>query len=123
MLIPSMLAALFVLVAATPPACFLSCTNEVAKSCPNGHADIRCLCTFHASVLGCLVDICPYGNFESARDHFEGTCLEHSAPMPASSGKNPSSLAGGAAKSRETIGEDGSVGAGQRSNKIAANLL
>lgn len=29
-------------------------------------------------LVGCLVDICPYGNFESARDHFFGTCLEHS---------------------------------------------
>ena len=29
-------------------------------------------------LVSCLVDICPYGNFESARDHFLGTCLEHS---------------------------------------------
>lgn len=30
--------------------------------------------------MGCLVDICPVGNFEASRDHFIGTCLEHKDP-------------------------------------------
>lgn len=72
------LALIFVcLVAATPPACFLSCINELARSCPENQVDIQCLCSVKDSLLGCLVDICPYGNFESARDHYLGTCLEH----------------------------------------------
>lgn len=64
-------------VTATPPACFLSCINEVAHTCPLKHADYECLSNHRDSVIGCLVDICPYGKFESARDHFLGTCLEH----------------------------------------------
>lgn len=67
-------------VAATPPACFLSCVNEGAARCPRKHPDIQCFCKDQAALIGCLVDICPYGNFESARDHFLGTCLEHRPP-------------------------------------------
>lgn len=68
------------LVLATPPACFLSCINEVSKSCEFGHVDLRCLCGRKDEILGCLVDICPYGTFESSRDHYLGTCLEHNLP-------------------------------------------
>lgn len=63
---------------ATPPACFLSCIAETAKECPSGLQSISCLCSKSDVLVSCLVDICPYGNFESARDHFLGTCLEHS---------------------------------------------
>lgn len=73
---------LLTLVTATPPACFLSCINEVAHTCPREHIDIYTLCVKRDSVIGCLVDICPYGNFESARDHFLGTCLEHIHDKP-----------------------------------------
>lgn len=65
-------------VLATPPACFLSCIAESAKECPSGLQSISCLCSKSDVLVSCLVDICPYGNFESARDHFLGTCLEHS---------------------------------------------
>lgn len=68
---------LFGVCLATPPACFLSCISEVARQCPGEHSDIRCICNKRDSVIGCLVDICPYGTFESSRDHFLGTCLEH----------------------------------------------
>ncbi|KAH3686336.1 hypothetical protein WICPIJ_002698 [Wickerhamomyces pijperi] len=61
---------------ATPPACFLSCVQVIARWCDEGHADFRCICDNSPSLVGCLVDICPYGNFFSARDHFWGTCLE-----------------------------------------------
>lgn len=64
-------------VLATPPACFLSCINEVAKECEKSLVDLTCLCVKQDQVLGCLVDICPYGTFESSRDHYFGTCLEH----------------------------------------------
>lgn len=64
-------------VLATPPACFLSCINELAHYCPNGHTDLLCLCQLKDSLVGCLVDICPLGNLDSGRDHFVGTCLEH----------------------------------------------
>lgn len=64
----------------TPPACFLSCINEVAHMCPRNQADIGCLCAKQAQVIGCLVDICPYGTFEASRDHYFGTCLEHEKP-------------------------------------------
>ncbi|EGV65158.1 hypothetical protein CANTEDRAFT_113633 [Yamadazyma tenuis ATCC 10573] len=67
-------------VLATPPACFLSCINEMAQFCVGGHTDIKCLCGDQDSILGCLVDICPYGTFEAARDHYFGTCLEHGQP-------------------------------------------
>ena len=70
-----------VLVAATPPACFLSCINEVARSCPYEHRDLRCLCLNKDSVFGCMIDICPWGNFDAGRDHFLGTCLEHRAEV------------------------------------------
>lgn len=65
---------------ATPPACFLSCINEVAHYCPGSHHDLLCLCQLKESLVGCLVDICPVGNFEASRDHFIGTCLEHGRP-------------------------------------------
>ncbi|CAH6723831.1 hypothetical protein CLIB1444_21S00364 [[Candida] jaroonii] len=71
---------LVTLAIATPPACFLSCINEVAKSCEYNHRDLTCLCQKKDEIFGCLVDICPYGNFESARDHYLGTCLEHHHP-------------------------------------------
>ncbi|SGZ47202.1 CIC11C00000001789 [Sungouiella intermedia] len=70
-------------VAATPPACFLSCINEAARNCPRKHSDLRCLCRSQDILIGCFVDICPYGNFESARDHFLGTCMEHQVPKDA----------------------------------------
>lgn len=61
---------------ATPPACFLSCVQVIARWCEHDHGDFRCICDNSPSLVGCLVDICPYGNFFSARDHFWGTCLE-----------------------------------------------
>jgi len=61
---------------ATPPACFLSCVQVIARWCEFNHDDFRCICDNSPSLVGCLVDICPYGNFFSARDHFWGTCLE-----------------------------------------------
>lgn len=67
-------------VIATPPACFLSCINEVARLCPRAHLDIGCLCAKQEQVIGCLVDICPYGTFEASKDHYFGTCLEHKKP-------------------------------------------
>ncbi|ODQ79439.1 hypothetical protein BABINDRAFT_167298 [Babjeviella inositovora NRRL Y-12698] len=62
---------------ATPPACFLACIGEIARWCPNNHADIPCICENRASVVGCLVDVCPFTHFNAARDHFLGTCIEH----------------------------------------------
>lgn len=79
------------LVVATPPACFLSCINEVAKSCEFNHRDLTCLCQKKDEIFGCLVDICPYGNFESARDHYLGTCLEHNRPHSPYEGKESTS--------------------------------
>lgn len=67
-------------VVATPPACFLSCVAESARTCTEGLSDVTCLCAAQSALIGCLVDICPYGTFESARDHFLGTCLEHEKP-------------------------------------------
>ncbi|EGW32091.1 uncharacterized protein SPAPADRAFT_61171 [Spathaspora passalidarum NRRL Y-27907] len=65
----------------TPPACFLSCISEVTRSlCDYGLPDLTCACKNENSLTGCLVDICPYGTFLSARDHFIGTCLEHGRP-------------------------------------------
>lgn len=68
------------LVEATPPACFLSCTNEIAALCDSHHMGFRCICAYETKLVACLVDICPYGNFESARDHYLGTCMEHGMP-------------------------------------------
>lgn len=68
------------IVIATPPACFLSCINEVAKESRKLLTDLTSLCAKQEQVLGCLVDICPYGTFESSRDHYFGTCLEHGKP-------------------------------------------
>ncbi|CCH46339.1 Midasin [Wickerhamomyces ciferrii] len=78
MLIKSILPifAILLFVGATPPACFLSCVQVIARWCERAHADFRCVCENSPSLVGCLVDICPYGNFFSARDHFWGTCLE-----------------------------------------------
>lgn len=67
-------------VIATPPACFLSCINELAHYCPGSHHDLLCLCQLKESLVGCLVDICPVGNLDAGRDHFVGTCLEHGRP-------------------------------------------
>lgn len=67
---------------ATPPACFLSCTSAIAASCTHGHRDLTCICRERDSLVGCLIDLCPYGSFESARDHFLGTCLEHKRAAP-----------------------------------------
>ncbi|CDR45144.1 CYFA0S16e02630g1_1 [Cyberlindnera fabianii] len=64
------------LVLATPPACFLACTGTVARWCTRNHADFPCLCHNSASIIGCLVDICPAGDFFSLRDHLWGTCVE-----------------------------------------------
>lgn len=78
------LAGLFFLAAvrvtAIPPACFLSCVSEVSRTCPHKLDDIPCVCAKKNVLIGCLVDICPYGVFDAARDHFLGTCLEHSKP-------------------------------------------
>lgn len=65
---------------ATPPACFLSCINELAHYCPGSHHDLLCLCQLKESLIGCLVDICPVGDLDAGRDHFVGTCLEHRRP-------------------------------------------
>lgn len=67
-------------VAAIPPACFLSCVSEVSRTCLHNLEDIPCVCAKKNILIGCLVDICPYGVFDAARDHFLGTCLEHSKP-------------------------------------------
>ncbi|KAG2732038.1 hypothetical protein G9P44_004455 [Scheffersomyces stipitis] len=76
----TLMALVIAYVNATPPACFLSCIAEVAKTCPLQKMDITCLCAKEDSVLGCMVDICPYGTFFSGRDHFIGTCMEHGRP-------------------------------------------
>ncbi|ODV74108.1 uncharacterized protein CYBJADRAFT_162268, partial [Cyberlindnera jadinii NRRL Y-1542] len=68
------------LVVSTPPACFLSCIDHMARTCEESHTDFECFCDNSPSVLGCLVDICPYGTFFSARDHFWGTCVEMLEP-------------------------------------------
>lgn len=65
---------------ATPPACFLSCINEIAHDCPEDAANLTCICINEDLIIGCLVDICPFGTFISARDHYIGTCLEHGRP-------------------------------------------
>ncbi|KAK6456826.1 uncharacterized protein RJT20DRAFT_1414 [Scheffersomyces xylosifermentans] len=67
-------------VVATPPACFLSCVSEIARTCVRNKADLTCICANEDSLVGCLVDICPYGTFLSARDHYLGTCMEHGRP-------------------------------------------
>lgn len=83
---------------ATPPACLLSCINELSHSCPYAHSDYQCICTKKDSLIGCLVDICPYGTFELARDHFLGTCLERQ-----SNSKPPSHLPPNAEKSEPEL--------------------
>ncbi|KAG7663564.1 uncharacterized protein J8A68_002950 [[Candida] subhashii] len=65
---------------ATPPSCFLSCVGEVTRDCHSKLTDVTCACISEDKLIGCLVDICPYGTFLSARDHFMGTCLEHGRP-------------------------------------------
>ncbi|KAG7192545.1 uncharacterized protein KQ657_001642 [Scheffersomyces spartinae] len=72
----------------TPPACFLSCINELSHQC-RSLSDITCLCGKSDLLLGCLVDICPYGTFESARDHYFGTCLEHKYQINPPQGQSP----------------------------------
>lgn len=67
---------------ATPPACFLACTQVIARWCEHNHRDFKCICDNSPSLVGCLVDICPYGSFFSARDHFWGTCLERLSDHP-----------------------------------------
>lgn len=74
---------------ATPPACFLACTNALASNCTHGHRDLSCLCRARDSLVGCLVDICPYGVFDSARDHYLGTCLEHKKEAPTAAKEAP----------------------------------
>lgn len=71
---------LFVTVISTPPACFISCTSEIGRKCPGGLTDLTCLCSKEDDIVACLVDICPFGTFLSARDHYIGTCLEHGKP-------------------------------------------
>ncbi|CDK24257.1 unnamed protein product [Kuraishia capsulata CBS 1993] len=66
------------IVLATPPACVLSCVNEIAALCPRRHIDFDCYCTDVPRMVGCLVKACPYGNYLSARDHFLGVCEEFS---------------------------------------------
>lgn len=63
-----------------PPACFLSCIAEVSRNCGRGLSQLSCVCIKEDEIVGCLIDICPFGNFNSARDHFLGTCLEHGKP-------------------------------------------
>ncbi|KAI5956412.1 hypothetical protein KGF54_000887 [Candida jiufengensis] len=64
-----------------PPSCFLSCISEVSKTnCEFKLSNIGCICLKEDQIVGCLIDICPYGTFNSARDHFLGTCLEHGKP-------------------------------------------
>lgn len=71
---------LFSTVLSIPPACFISCTSEIARTCANGLTDLTCLCNKEDEIVTCLVDICPFGVFVSARDHYIGTCLEHGRP-------------------------------------------
>lgn len=71
---------LFSTVISTPPACFISCTSEIGRTCPRGLIDLTCLCSKEDDIVACLVDICPFGTFLSARDHYIGTCLEHGKP-------------------------------------------
>ncbi|CAI5759760.1 unnamed protein product [Candida verbasci] len=68
------------LVISTPPACFLSCMSEIAISKCSSLSNLTCCCINEDSIIGCLIDICPYGVFLSARDHYLGTCLEHGKP-------------------------------------------
>ncbi|KAI5970280.1 hypothetical protein CANMA_000632 [Candida margitis] len=68
------------LVISTPPACLLSCISEVSSKCERGWSSLSCVCNKEDQIVGCLIDICPFGNFNSARDHFLGTCLEHGKP-------------------------------------------
>ena len=63
-----------------PPACFLSCIAEVSRKCERGLSQFSCICIKEDQIVGCLIDICPFGNFNSARDHFLGSCLEHGKP-------------------------------------------
>lgn len=63
-----------------PPACFLSCIAEVSRTCRHSLRHLSCVCIREDQIVGCLIDICPFGNFNSARDHFLGTCLEHGKP-------------------------------------------
>ena len=43
--------------------------------------NLTCICINEDLTIGCLVDdICPFGTFISARDHYIGTCLEHGRP-------------------------------------------
>lgn len=74
---------LFSFTVATPPACFISCANEVSHGCPRGPVDLLCLCANETPLLSCFIDICPLGTFFSARDHYFGTCLEHGKPRSA----------------------------------------
>ncbi|KAI5961697.1 hypothetical protein KGF57_001631 [Candida theae] len=67
-------------VCSIPPACFLSCAAEVSRTCERGLSQMTCVCLKEDQIVGCLIDICPFGNFNSARDHFLGTCLEHGKP-------------------------------------------
>ncbi|CAH2351487.1 hypothetical protein CLIB1423_03S07404 [[Candida] railenensis] len=98
---------------ATPPACLLSCINELAHSCPYVHSDYQCICAKKDSLIGCLVDICPYGTFELARDHFLGVCLERqSNPAP------PSHLPPNADKSGSEVAENVSNTPSTESEKL-----
>lgn len=67
---------------ATPPACFLACIGQVSRTCERNHHDLACLCNSKTALFDCMVDNCPYGDFEAGRDHFFGTCLEHGYPGP-----------------------------------------
>ncbi|CCE72945.1 Piso0_000552 [Millerozyma farinosa CBS 7064] len=93
-------------VAATPPACFLSCVSEVSRTCPHKLDDIPCVCAKKNVLIGCLVDICPYGVFDAARDHFLGTCLEHSKPAST----EPSTPALGPMYTAKPLQKDGGRG-------------
>lgn len=120
-----------VLAAATPPACFLSCINENAVHCARKHSDLRCLCQRHDPLIGCLVDICPYGAFDSARDHFVGTCMEHGVPARTEpverqlqwpGALSPALAANVVASTMQLADPDGPVTAGDSSEFLSQDL-
>lgn len=61
-----------------PPACMLSCINAVARGIGLDHpSHITSICLQKDAIVGCLTDICPFGNYNTARDHFLHACSKH----------------------------------------------
>ncbi|GEQ70225.1 hypothetical protein JCM33374_g3901 [Metschnikowia sp. JCM 33374] len=98
------------LVIATPPACFIRCINSISNICEKNQADIQCLCKIHEAVNQCIALHCPADHFYSARDHFSGTCSEHSFPFETYEAAIPfnESEVTGFESEEEDFGNDGS---------------